>query len=127
MAAKLLRNAPVLLVRDVFASAAYWKEKLGFDYDRIWGNPPAFCILQRDGASVMLQQAPPDHAVVPHWQVVPQMWNVYIWVDRVDELYAEAKSRGARIDYELHDKPYGCREFGVQDLDGHDIAFGQIL
>ena len=24
-------------------------------------------------------------------------------------------------------KPYGVLEFGVQDLDDHDIAFGQIV
>ena len=46
---------------------------------------------------------------------------------RVDALYADLQQRGAKIDYELHDKPYGCREFGIQDLDGHDIAFGQNL
>ena len=29
--------------------------------------------------------------------------------------------------YELCDQPYGCREFGIQDLDGYDIAFGQDI
>ena len=32
-----------------------------------------------------------------------------------------------RWNYELCEQPYGCLEFGIQDLDGHDIAFGQDL
>ena len=35
--------------------------------------------------------------------------------------------RGAEIDYTLYDAPSGFREFGVQDPDGHDIAFGEPI
>ena len=45
----------------------------------------------------------------------------------VDALFAEFQGRGAKIDYGLGNKPYEVREFGVQDLDGYDIAFGQLL
>jgi len=48
-------------------------------------------------------------------------------VDDVDALYAELQASGAIIDYTLYVTPWGTKEFGVQDLDGHDIAFGQIL
>ncbi len=37
------------------------------------------------------------------------------------------KSTGATIDYELGMKPYGVKEFGINDPDGYDIAFGQIM
>jgi hypothetical protein len=33
------------------------------------------------------------------------------------------RSYGAPIDYTIYDTPWGFREFGVQDPDGHDIAF----
>ncbi len=36
-------------------------------------------------------------------------------------------STAAHIDYELCIQPYGVKEFGVQDLDDHDIACGQVL
>ncbi len=42
-------------------------------------------------------------------------------------LHAELLNAGAKIDYGPCDQPYGCREFGIQDLDNHDIAFGQDL
>lgn len=126
-APRLTASAPVLLVRDVVAAAHHYRDALGFSYDRFWGEPPNFVILKRDGLFLMLNQAPAGAALVPHWKVSPQMWNVYFWVSDADTLCADFRRRGARIDYDVHDKPYGVREFGVQDLDGHDIGFGQPL
>ena len=75
----------------------------------------------------MLREVQDVSFIVPHYKVVENLWNVYFWVDDVEALYREVKGRGARIDYELCNQPYGCREFGVQDLDGYDIAFGQDI
>ncbi len=122
---KIIGSAPVLLVRDVVASANYYRDKVGFNYDRFWGEPPGFCILDRDGFHLMLKQVEDEKLIVPHYKVVKNMWNVYFWVDDADKLYHELKNLGATIDYELCNQPYGCREFGIQDLDGYDIAFAQ--
>jgi uncharacterized glyoxalase superfamily protein PhnB len=124
---QILGVAPVLLVRDVVASANYFRDKLGFSYDRLWGEPPGFCMVRRDGQTIMLSQAPAEAKLIPHWRVVEQMWNAYFWVEDVEALYAEYKKSGAKIDYEVELKPYGVKEFGVQDLDDHDIAFGQVV
>ena len=93
----------------------------------MWGDPPDFCMVSRDGHTVMLSQAPSDAALVPNWRVVDKMWDIYFWVDDVDAIYAEFQQRGAVIDYSLGIKPYGVKEFGVQDVDDHDIAFGQVM
>ena len=124
---KIVGSAPILLVTDVVKSANYFRDKVGFTYDRFWGDPPSFCILGRDNFHLMLSRACDPKAIVPHHEVVEKMWNVYFWVDDATAMFEELKSRGATIDYELCDKPYGCREFGIQDLDGHDIAFGQEI
>ena len=124
---RLTAQAPILLARDVTASIAYWRDKVGFTVGGIWGEPPDFAILKRDTAHLMLALAPEGHEIVPHWKIKPQMWNAYFWVDDAAALYAEMQASGAIIDYELHRKPYDVLEFGIQDLDGHDIAFGQIL
>jgi catechol 2,3-dioxygenase-like lactoylglutathione lyase family enzyme len=125
--AKLTGSAAVLLVKDVVAAANYYRDKLGFTYERFWGEPPDFVILKRDGYSLMLSQTS-DHAkILPHWQVVAKMWNLYFWVDDVEAIYADFQASGAIIDYTLGLKDYGVKEFGVQDLDGHDIAFGQVM
>jgi predicted enzyme related to lactoylglutathione lyase len=123
----IVGSAPILLVKDVVASANYYRDKVGFAYEQFWGEPPCFCILWRDKFNLMLSQVDDPKFIIPHYKVVERMWNVYFWVNDADALYAELKRRGATIDYELCDQPYGCREFGVQDLDGYDIAFGQDI
>ena len=71
-------------------------------------------------------RSPPDaERIVPNWHVVDKLWDAYIRVDDVDAVYAEVQERGAPIDYTIYDTPWGFREFGVQDPDGHDIAIGQ--
>lgn len=124
---KLIGSAPVLLVKSVVASADYYRDKAGFSYERFWGDPPGFCILWRDDFHLMLNQVDDPALIVPHHTVATGLWNVYFWVDDVDALFKELQQRGAKIDYELCDQPYGCREFGIQDLDGYDIGFGQDL
>lgn len=124
--ARLTSSAPVLLVRDVVAAANHYRDALGFTYERFWGEPPDFVILRRDGLHVMLSLAPPTASIIPNWKV-NGIWNVYFWVDDVDALFEEIQKRGAKIDYGLEDKPYRVREFGVQDLDGYDIGFGQVM
>lgn len=120
-------SAPVLLVRDVVAAADYYRDRLGFTYERLWGDPPTFVILHRDDCAVMLRQVDNPSQVIPNWTVVSNLWDIYFWVDDVEAIYEEMQGRGAVIDYTLCTQPYGCREFGVQDLDGHDIAFGQVI
>ena len=126
-ASHLTSSAAVLLVKDVLAAANHYRDKLGFKYHGFFGEPPAFCILQRDGCHLMLKQVEDPQHVVPHWMVSDKLCNVYFWVTDADALHAEFKRRGATIDYGPCDQPYGCREFGIQDLDGYDISFGQIV
>jgi uncharacterized glyoxalase superfamily protein PhnB len=108
-------------------SANYYRDKVGFKYDRFWGDPPGFCILNRDGFNLMLSRVNDSSHIVPHYKVVKNMWNVYFWVDDAKKCYDEFVASGATIDYHLEEKAYGCLEFGIQDLDGYDIAFGQEL
>lgn len=124
---RIIGSAPVLLVGDVVASASYYRDKVGFKINGMWGDPPSFCILERDGFCLMLSAVASVADIRPNYEAVEDMWNAYFWVDNVDAIYQDIRERGAKIDYELCDQPYGCREFGIRDLDGYDIAFGQDL
>lgn len=124
--ARITASAPVLLTKDLLAACAYYQDKLGFE-GMLYNDPPSFAILRRDDHAVMLAQAPDKAILTPHWKIVDKTWNVYFWADNADELYKEFQERGAIIDYTIYNTPWGTREFGVQDLDDHDIAFGQIL
>jgi hypothetical protein len=126
-ASKLIASAPVLFVRDVVAAANHYRDAMGFRYERFYGEPPGFVIFNRDGMYLMLKQVDDSKFIVPHWTVSKGMWNVYFWVSDVEALHAEFGRRGAKIGYGLCDQPYGCREFGIRDLDGYDVGFGQVV
>lgn len=124
---QVLRVAPILLVKDIYAAVAFWRDKVGFETDKIWGMPPNFAMPERCGVKIMLQQAPSDHVIVPKWKISRGCWDAYLWVDDAETMYQELIQRGCPIDYELGRKPYNVLEFGIQDLEGHDIAIGQVL
>ncbi len=125
--AKITGQAPILFASDLPQTIAYWVENVGFKMLGVWGEPPEFAIVARDGAHLMLSQAPVEHVIVPHWKIKDKLWNAYFWVDDARAMFDEFVKRGAAIDYDLCEQPYGVLEFGIQDPDGHDIAFGQDL
>jgi uncharacterized glyoxalase superfamily protein PhnB len=113
--------SPILLVTDLERSLAWWQESVGFDVEKLDEN---FGAARRDDLVILMARSPQPSV---YWQVVENMWNVYIRVEDVDAFCAEVQERGAELDYSLCNQPWGMREFGLQDPDGHDIGFGQPI
>jgi uncharacterized glyoxalase superfamily protein PhnB len=124
---RLTSSATILLVNEVVDAANYYRDRLGFAYNRFADEPPTFVLLHRDHCYLMLKQAVLKEHVVPNWHVSNQLWNVYFWVTDATSLFHEYQRRGAKFEYELIDQPYGVREFAVQDIDGYSLGFGQEL
>lgn len=118
--------APYFLVPDVVAAAHYYRDTLGFSFDRFWGEPPAFCMVKRGGIVIMLSQVD-DASVVRPNSSVNAAWDAYLWIGDADALHAEFVSKGATIARGLCDQEYGCRDFDVVDLNGYRLCFGQDL
>ena len=121
--------APYFVVDDVVATANYYRDKLGFGYERLWGDPPAFCMVSRNGVVIMLSQLERTGVMRPNRIVDPEgeAWDAYVWVDGVDALYSEFKARGVRIARDICNQHYGCRDFDVEDSNGYRLCFGQDL
>ncbi len=117
-----------MLVADLDRAVIFYREALGFTCDT-YGDPPDFAVASRDAAVILLALAADVDLgrLIPNWKIVPKTVDAYIRVDDADAIYEEVQRRGARIDWTIYDAPHGFREFGVQDPDGHDIAFGQPL
>jgi uncharacterized glyoxalase superfamily protein PhnB len=118
--------APYFVVDDVVATANYYRDKLGFAYDRFWNEPPSFCMVYRNGIVIMLAQLEHPGVMHPNRLVDPEgeAWDAYVWVDDADALYAEFNSKGVTIAREICDQPYGCRDFDVEDCNGYRLCFG---
>jgi catechol 2,3-dioxygenase-like lactoylglutathione lyase family enzyme len=105
---------PILNVKDVPASFAYYVDKLGFRKEWDWGDPPTFGCIWRDQVRIFLCQG---------GQGAPGTW-ISIFVQDIDALYEDYKKRGAIIQEPPEDFPWGVREMNVEDPDGHILRMG---
>ena len=121
--------APYFIVDDVVATANFYRDKLGFTYERFWSEPPAFCMVMRSGIVIMLSQFEQTGVMSPNSRVDPEggAWDANVWVNDVDGLYAEFKSNGVTIVRDICDQVYGCRDFDIEDPNGNRLCFGQDL
>ncbi|MBX9757574.1 MAG: VOC family protein [Beijerinckiaceae bacterium] len=109
--------AAVLVVTDMAASLAHYRDAIGFEVAFEYGEPPFYAGLRRDDVIVHLMQANQTSRT-------PGQSAIYAFVDDVDALHAQMKGLGAHITQEPQDYPYGMRDFMVRDLDGNQLAFG---
>ena len=93
-------SAPYFIVDDVVSTANYYRDKLGFYYERLWNDPPSFCMVKRSGVIIMLAQLDAAGVMRPNHVADPEggAWDTYIWIDDADALYAELKARGVILE-----------------------------
>jgi uncharacterized glyoxalase superfamily protein PhnB len=103
---------PILRVRDVAASVAFYVEVLGFQKE--WGGEGELMrSVSRDRCALMLCQ---------NDQGNPGTW-VWVGTHDAEALYRELSAAGAKIPLPPTNYPWAL-EFHVQDPDGHVLRFG---
>ena len=120
---RLTGLAPVLLVPDVGAAPAYYRDTLGFVVEAWSGEPSDYGYATRDACTIHL-----GHGVRAHPNAdlrPPDMFDVYLYVDDVAALHEELRGRDAEILHEPIDRPWGMREIRVRDLNGYVLGFGE--
>jgi predicted enzyme related to lactoylglutathione lyase len=118
--------APCIIVDDVQSTADYYRDVLGFQYNRIWGEPPCFCMVMRAGVVIMLKQLPTKGNMHPNHlsDATDENWDAYLWIDDADALYEEYKQKGVKITRGICDQEYGNRDFEIEDCNGYRLRFG---
>jgi catechol 2,3-dioxygenase-like lactoylglutathione lyase family enzyme len=122
---QLLGVTPVFVVPDVVKAAHYYRDVLGFSYDRFWGDPPGLVYLRREGVDLMLRRAKSPEQVRPNG--AHEVLDAYVWTHDVDLLRAELKVKGARLVSECARTAYGTKELEVEDCNGFRLCFAQDL
>jgi uncharacterized glyoxalase superfamily protein PhnB len=113
---------PILFVRDVPASAAFFEEKLGFATDFLHGSPPFYGSVSRGGACLHLRCVhQPNFAELAAQEVSLILANVE--VSDVQGLFEEFRERGADFAQVPTRQPWGGTDFHVRDPDGNVISF----
>jgi predicted enzyme related to lactoylglutathione lyase len=120
--------APYFIVDDVVTTANFYRDKLGFKYDRFWGHPtPAFCMVRRSGITIMLSQHAGPGFMRPNNTAADGAWDAYIWMDDADALQKEYAAKGVKIVRGICDQPYGMRDFDILDCNGYRLCFGHDI
>ena len=112
--AQFVQGAPVLHVANVQATAAFYRDVLGFTWD--FGDD-AYAVVWRDNSAIHFVRGEGN----------PTGVHLFQWVKDVDAYFMEVVGRGAKVDAEPANQPYGIREFGVHDINGVRIVFGQDI
>ena len=113
---------PILLVRNVEASAAFFREKLGFQIDFLHGSPPFYGAVSRDGVCLHLRfvHQPFFAEAAIHEK---SLLAASIQVTNVQALFEEFKTRGVEFAQKLKKQAWGGIDFIVRDPDGNSINF----
>jgi catechol 2,3-dioxygenase-like lactoylglutathione lyase family enzyme len=123
--AVLTGHAPFLVVRDVAATLAYYRDVLGFTVRGYEHAPEDNGTATRDGCTIFFNRGP---RAAPNAQLVPpDLFDVYLWTDDVRALHEEFVGRGAKVLHPPTERPWGMLEIRVRDVNGYVLGIGQPL
>ena len=112
----------VIAVSDLAASAAFYRDVLGFEVREI--GDPGWRFYVRGDVCIMAGECPDAPALA---SIGDHSYVAYLDVDDVDAYHARALAAGAEMLKPLRDEPWGQREFGLRTVDGHRLMFGQPI
>jgi uncharacterized glyoxalase superfamily protein PhnB len=103
---------PELPVADVERAQQYYRDTFGFEIGWLYPDKEIGAVSLGEVAFFFRRRQPPFERAV-HW----------VFAMDVDATYEEMKSSGANIVEPLENKPWGLRQFTVDDLDGNRFFF----
>ena len=106
------RPVPELPVTDVERAQQHYRDALGFEIG--WLYPGGgIGAVQRGNVAIFFRKTTPPFEAAVHW----------VFAEDIDATYNELKSFGANIVEPLEKKPWGLRQFTVEDIDGNRFYF----
>jgi predicted enzyme related to lactoylglutathione lyase len=109
---KLGHPTPELPVEDVERAQQHYRDTLGFEIG--WLYPGGgIGAVSRDGFAIFFRRRERPFEPAIHW----------VFAADIEATYEELRLRGARIVAPLEKKPWGLRQFTVEDIDGNRFYF----
>jgi uncharacterized glyoxalase superfamily protein PhnB len=103
---------PELPVEDVQRAQRHYRDALGFEIG--WLHPGGdIGSVSRDDVAIFFRRRLRPFEPVAHWVFAPN----------IDATYQELSLLGATIVEPLERKPWGLRQFTVEDIDGNRFYF----
>ena len=109
---KFNQPVPELPVADVELAQEHYRDVLGFEIGWLYPDKTIGAVSRGDVVIFFRKTGLPFEPAV-HW----------VFAEDIDASYGELKSSGANIVEPLETKPWGLRQFTVEDLDGNVFYF----
>ena len=113
---------PVLVCQDIAAEHDYLVEALGFSTGGIHRNADGHAIhgeVILGDFVIWLHRVVDEFKLASPCSMPSASTGLFVFVSDVDAHYERARARGALPDTEPKDMPYGQREYGLTDPEGH--------
>lgn len=120
---RLLAAYPQILVADMRRSVAFYTGTIGFRVVFLYGEPPFYGLVERDGAALNLR-----HVDDPKRYQAPESEQVLaanIPVEGAKALFLALESSGADFAQRLKEQPWGTQDFILRDPDGNLLCFAE--
>lgn len=116
-------SVPVLRVRDVTATVAWYRRHLGFSAEPFPETAPhEFAIMERDGVQILVRRSLDSSRVT---RAGRGGWDLYIWADGVDLRRLQASfAASAAIVRPVSPMGDTMAELEVRDPDGYVLCIG---
>lgn len=117
--------SPMLIVKDVDASLKYYAAAFGFEAGGSMQDENGkmnYANMMYKGQMVLMlmpEQSWGSPAVTPASSNTPTPVSLFVYVDNVDQQFAQAKKTGVKVLSEPTDMFWGDRVTQLQDADGH--------
>jgi len=118
----LLAAEPQLFVASVVTSCEFYTKKLGFTVAFVYGKPPFYGQVFRDGARLNLRCLS-EPAINPELRDREHLLSASITLDDAKGLFLEFQTAGVVFHQVLETEPWGARTFIVCDPDGNLVLF----
>jgi catechol 2,3-dioxygenase-like lactoylglutathione lyase family enzyme len=120
--ATLFAAEPQLFVADIGASCEFYAKKPGFAVAFIYGEPPFYAQVFRDGARLNFRSLD-EPAIRPELREREELLSASITLDDAGPLFPEFQTAGVVFRQGLRTELWGARTFIVCDPDGNLILF----
>jgi predicted enzyme related to lactoylglutathione lyase len=115
----ITRTSFVIAVPDLEASAAFYRDVLGFTVES--NSEPGWRVYTSGSCTIMAGHCP--NAIHPS-KLGDHSYFAYLEIDNIDTYYESVRAAGAQNCSSIRDEPWGMREFCLVTADGHRIMFG---
>jgi len=110
---------PMIFVTDMARTVAYYEGRLGFKVDYLYGDPPFYGMMTRDGASFHFRHVDK----IPMVRTDTDLLATVVSAQGVRALFREFEEKGASFHQSLKIQPWGSTDFIVEDPDRNLICF----